>query len=412
LDRFIHSPCLVPYGLRRTKLCFKMPCCAIITCHTKSQTSSIERGGISFHRFPKEPNAKEKWIDVTGRGNWMPTKNSTICSKHFAEKDFIIKKSGYRYLKPGAIPRIKIVQICSSYLSEPEQTQGGGGGEGVAPASAPSEEQPTFVVVKIETFEPISADAETEQPEGTEKEASADKPVENNQTETKAGNTDDVIDNNAPAIKIEGDWQQREKELLEKINELEKVKSDTAESGLRLELKVKEEEIDLLKARVKNLETELQAALAKPGGKNQDIINSIKLQHEELLSKARGMIFDKTKLVKNQELQIEALTTQVASLKDINQITKDLLEIRNSEVKAMEDRFQAMEARYKAEKERYDLVLKRAQTSTTINDDLKKEYETQLAIFKELREKYEQRVKALVAENERLKAPTQGGSST
>lgn len=50
------------------------------------------------------------------------------------------------------------------------------------------------------------------------------------------------------------------------------------------------------------------------------------------------MIFDKTKMVKNQELQIEALSTQVQSLKDINQITKDLLEIRNSEVKAMEVR--------------------------------------------------------------------------
>ncbi|KAG6439748.1 hypothetical protein O3G_MSEX001044 [Manduca sexta] len=94
------------------------------------------------------------------------------------------------------------------------------------------------------------------------------------------------------------------------------------------------------------------------------------------------MIFDKTKMVKNQELQIEALTTQVASLKDINQITKDLLEIRNGEVKAMEDRLQVMEARFKAEKNRYDLVLQRAQTSTNINDDLRKEYETQLAIFK------------------------------
>lgn len=65
------------------------------------------------------------------------------------------------------------------------------------------------------------------------------------------------------------------------------------------------------------------------------IIQAFKL-YLQLLSKARGMIFDKTKMVKNQELQIEALTTQVQSLKDINQITKDLLEIRNSEVKAME----------------------------------------------------------------------------
>ncbi|XP_045449206.1 uncharacterized protein LOC123657736 isoform X2 [Melitaea cinxia] len=164
----------------------------------------------------------------------------------------------------------------------------------------------------------------------------------------------------------EGDWQQREQELLQKIEVLEKVKTEKSEDGLRLELK--------------------------------------------LLSKARGMIFDKTKMVKNQELQIQALTTQVQSLKDINQITKDLLEIRNSEVKAMEDRLQVMEARFKAEKERYDLVLKRAATSNNINDDLRREYETQLALFKELREKYDLRVQALVAENNRLKE-SNGGTS-
>ncbi|XP_031763141.2 filamin A-interacting protein 1-like isoform X1 [Galleria mellonella] len=206
-------------------------------------------------------------------------------------------------------------------------------------------------------------------------------------------------------------WQQRELELLKKIDELEKVKNQRSEDGLKLELKVREEEIDLLKARVRNLETELQAALSKPSGKNHEMIENIKQQHEELLSKARGMIFDKTKMVKNQELQIEALTTQVQSLKDINLITKDLLEIRNSEVKAMEDRLQAMEARFKAEKDKYGLVLQRAQTSTNINVDLRKEYETQLGIFKELREKYEQRVQALVAENTRLKESVRGGTS-
>ncbi|XP_050680113.1 sarcolemmal membrane-associated protein isoform X4 [Leptidea sinapis] len=207
----------------------------------------------------------------------------------------------------------------------------------------------------------------------------------------------------APVLYDTESWQQREQELLKKIDALETVKSERSEDGLRLQLKVREEEIELLKARVKNLETELQAALSKPGGKNQEMIDSIKVQHEELLSKARGMIFDKTKMVKNQELQIQALTTQVQSLKDINVITKDLLTIRNSEVKAMEDRLQAMEARFAAEKERHGLVLKRAETSSSLNDDLRKEYEKQLAIFKELREKYDLRVKALVAENERLK---------
>lgn len=34
------------------------------------------------------------------------------------------------------------------------------------------------------------------------------------------------------------DWQQREQELLKKIDELEKVKTEKSEDGLRLELKV------------------------------------------------------------------------------------------------------------------------------------------------------------------------------
>ncbi|XP_038221066.1 periplakin [Zerene cesonia] len=214
---------------------------------------------------------------------------------------------------------------------------------------------------------------------------------------------DAASNGNVDAVKPSDDWLQREQALLKKIEELEKVKNERSEDGLRLELKVREEEIDLLRSRIKNLETQLQAALSKPAGKNQEVIQSIKQQHEELLSKARGMIFDKTKMVKNQELQIEALTTQVQSLKDINVITKDLLNIRNAEVKAMEDRLEAMEARFKAEKERHSLVLQRAQTSSSLNDDLKKEYMTQLAIFKELREKYEQRVQALVSENQQLK---------
>lgn len=201
----------------------------------------------------------------------------------------------------------------------------------------------------------------------------------------------------------ESTWQSKENDLLKVIEQLESVEVDQETGGLELELKMKQEEVELLKARVRNLETEVEAALSRPGDKNQEMIDNIKEQHEELLTKARGMICDKTKMVKNMELQIEALSTQVQSLKDINTITKDMLEIRNSEVKSLEERLQAMEGRFKAEKERFTLVVQRAETSSHLNDDLKKEYDTQLAIFKELREKYEQRVTALVAENNRLK---------
>ncbi|XP_063826990.1 epidermal growth factor receptor substrate 15 homolog [Ostrinia nubilalis] len=307
-------------------------------------------------------------------------------------------------------------------MADALQTQEAGGGEGApAPPATPTQDPKPASSdaqdVKPAAVEPQQVTEQTEakkepEPEPTQPvEAKQEevKPTEVKPTEVKPTaepsvdqNGNDVAQNNTDTK--DANWQQRELELLKKIEELEKVKNERTEDGLKLELKVREEEIDLLKARVKNLETELQAALSKPSGKNHEMIENIKQQHEELLSKARGMIFDKTKMVKNQELQIEALTTQVQSLKDINQITKDLLEIRNSEIKAMEDRLAVMETRFKTEKERFGLVLQRAQTSSNINGDLKKEYETQLAIFKELREKYEQRVKALVAENERLKA--------
>ncbi|XP_048001530.1 probable serine/threonine-protein kinase kinX isoform X2 [Leguminivora glycinivorella] len=274
--------------------------------------------------------------------------------------------------------------------SKCSQASGGGEGQAQVQPPVPQEAKPAEL---IQAEQPASA---SDMPSEVIPESKA---VENPSPKAEEPNNE----NKTEGENKENDWQQREAALLIKIQELEKVKNEKSQDTLRMELKVREEEIDLLKARVKNLETELQAALSKPGPKNHEMIEKIKQQHEELLSKARGMIFDKTKMVKNQELQIEALTTQVQSLKDINMITKDLLEIRNSEIKAMEDRLQAMEERFKTEKERYGLVLQRAQTSSNINDDLKKEYETQLKIFKELRSKYEQKVEALVAENNKLK---------
>ncbi|XP_047517495.1 epidermal growth factor receptor substrate 15 homolog isoform X2 [Pieris napi] len=334
---------------------------------------------ITFHRFPKDEIIKLAWVTNMKKQDLQPTSSSVLCSKHF--EDHLIDKSGFRtVLVSGAIPTIFDLLIEADQSTSSQEP----------PVATPE----TSIQIKEEQL------SESEFSYLSEK----DKPV------NQDGGNNDVLVKQEPeengdenAGKPLEEWQEREQALLKRIEELEKIKTERSEDGLRLELKVREEEIDLLRSRVKNLETELQAALSKPAGKNQEIIQNIKQQHEELLSKARGMIFDKTKMVKNQELQIEALNSQVQSLKDINNITKDLLNIRNSEVKAMEDRLEAMEARYKAEKERHSLVLQRAQTSSGLNDDLKKEYETQLAIFKELRVKYEQRVQALVSENQQLK---------
>ncbi|KAM3957949.1 peroxynitrite isomerase THAP4-like [Aphomia sociella] len=89
-----------------------MPYCAILECKNDSRRKNISNGGVSYHRFPKDGSIKEKWINSTGRNNWMPTKSSTICSEHFTENQFLISKKGHRYLTITAVPTIKIVMIC------------------------------------------------------------------------------------------------------------------------------------------------------------------------------------------------------------------------------------------------------------------------------------------------------------
>ncbi|CAG5035000.1 unnamed protein product [Parnassius apollo] len=90
-----------------------MPNCSVITCRKNSGKWNLKNGGISFHNFPGNPNIKKIWIEATGRLNWMPTKNSCICSDHFFETDFLLTHSK-RYLKENAIPRKEIVQIKSA----------------------------------------------------------------------------------------------------------------------------------------------------------------------------------------------------------------------------------------------------------------------------------------------------------
>ncbi|CAK1580409.1 unnamed protein product [Parnassius mnemosyne] len=104
-----------------------MPTCAVISCKARSEVSSVAKGGISFHRFPKKPDIRKQWIEITGRKDWIPTKSSTICSQHFNEDDFEVKNSKKRYLKNGAVPHVQIMYIVNdtkdSTLSPRKRTQ-------------------------------------------------------------------------------------------------------------------------------------------------------------------------------------------------------------------------------------------------------------------------------------------------
>ncbi|CAG5055811.1 unnamed protein product [Parnassius apollo] len=79
--------------------------CTIKWCGNSSQTCNLKKNGITFHRFPKHPNLKEKWINATRRENWFPSVYSVICSRHFEEDCFINMKNSRRLLS-SAVPTL------------------------------------------------------------------------------------------------------------------------------------------------------------------------------------------------------------------------------------------------------------------------------------------------------------------
>ncbi|EEZ97853.1 probable DNA double-strand break repair Rad50 ATPase [Tribolium castaneum] len=183
--------------------------------------------------------------------------------------------------------------------------------------------------------------------------------------------------------------------LLEKLANYEEAFKNNAERTTQLENELKQKDNDVadLKKRIVQLEEEVTEAQKFKAQhlKDTEEVDAIKTKSEETLTRAKGIIFDKTKVIKNQELQIEALNQQIASLKDVVTITKDLLEIRNLEIKQLESKIQCMEDKVGAEKERHDLMHKKLEHMIRYNGDLKREYETQLCLFSALRERYNER---------------------
>ncbi|RVE53005.1 hypothetical protein evm_002303 [Chilo suppressalis] len=99
-----------------------MPNCAVVNCKNMSKVVCRVRGDVSYHRFPRDSNTKEKWIEATGNKDWFPTKHSTICSVHFKEDDYVSTKK--RRLFEKAYPTIQIVKTTSSEeeINQPSRT--------------------------------------------------------------------------------------------------------------------------------------------------------------------------------------------------------------------------------------------------------------------------------------------------
>lgn len=124
---------------------------------------------------------------------------------------------------------------------------------------------------------------------------------------------------------------------------------------------------------------------------------------EELLLKAKTLLFEKTKVNKQQELQISTLKDQVDAMKDVVQVTKDMLNLKTAECEHMQERLDKSQLWIKAEKDKCIITEKKLAISKSVYDKLKTEHELQTKIHRELKEIYEQKLKVLNATIEKLK---------
>ena len=62
--------------------------CAVVGCYNGYKNRTEEN--TSFHQFPMtNDELLNKWMSAVDREDFIPTKHSRICSKHFEAHDFV-----------------------------------------------------------------------------------------------------------------------------------------------------------------------------------------------------------------------------------------------------------------------------------------------------------------------------------
>lgn len=201
------------------------------------------------------------------------------------------------------------------------------------------------------------------------------KPVDNNTSECPPSKGEEEIS------------KKEEKQMQNKLAELQSAldKEKLKSTSLQKKLHARTQECDNLKNQLGKFQKEFtKKSLKGQKGANQNATDAATC--------ASSVIFEKTKMCKNQELQIEALTQQVTSLKEIASISKEMLGIRNVEVQQLQDKLDCMELKFIAEKDRHSLVNAKLEKMDKLNTELKNEYHKQMALFTVLQKSYHDRM--------------------
>ncbi|XP_032691244.1 leucine-rich repeat and coiled-coil domain-containing protein 1-like isoform X2 [Odontomachus brunneus] len=228
---------------------------------------------------------------------------------------------------------------------------------------------------------------------------------------TKTADAENLKEDPKDATVCQTAVAQDEKKIDDSKRNVVQAKGDNAVSVSQLEEEVRNrtKERDTYRKKLEDTEkklTILQAAYdatTRQGGDETGLQKSVEQLRGQLAQTAL-MYEERNHIVANQENQINALNNQVTSLKEVVSITRDLLQIRNMEVKQLQTEVDSMERKIAEERDRHNAMISKMDAAMRLNADLKKEYETQLSLFQSLREKYGEKITLLSEEKRALEA--------
>ncbi|XP_061599155.1 uncharacterized protein LOC133462060 isoform X2 [Cololabis saira] len=91
--------------------------CLVYGC----DASSYANPELSFHRFPKAVELRQKWLAVAQRDEGSLRTHSHICSRHFHTSSFTLGEDGQQTLSPVAVPTFMPVAVPGNEVPVPSE---------------------------------------------------------------------------------------------------------------------------------------------------------------------------------------------------------------------------------------------------------------------------------------------------
>ncbi|XP_032674689.1 THAP domain-containing protein 6-like [Odontomachus brunneus] len=100
--------------------------CRSRACNSRKNKTQLEweqfhGQKITFHRIPKDPEKRTKWLNIMQLNNMNIPKNAKLCSLHFAESDFDRTYVNCVRIRPDVIPSKTTNKIGASYKKQKDE---------------------------------------------------------------------------------------------------------------------------------------------------------------------------------------------------------------------------------------------------------------------------------------------------